>query len=138
RMNRAIEPIDVQAPDNLRQVIESQIDQLNAEEQQSLEAASVMGTIFSSAVAAKAANLNEEEFENICERLSRRHQIVRSLHPQHLAEGGLSENYEFEHALYREVLYQSLSPGRKAKLHLRIGERLESLYALRLSEAAAE
>jgi DNA-binding winged helix-turn-helix (wHTH) protein len=138
KMNRATEEIDVQAPDNLRQVIEGQIDQLNTEEQQSLEAASVMGTIFSSAVAARAANLNTEAFENTCERLSRRHQIVRSLHPQQLAEGGLSETYGFVHALYREVLYQSLSPGRKAKLHLQIGEGLEVLQASRLSEAAAE
>lgn len=138
KMDRAIEEIDVQAPDNLRQVIEGQIGQLNTEEQQSLEVASVMGTIFSSAVAARAANLNTEAFENICGRLSRRHQIVRSLHPQQLAEGGLSETYGFVHALYREVLYQSLSSGRKAKLHLQIGEGLEALHASRLSEAAAE
>lgn len=138
KMTRPIEEIDVQAPDNLRQMIESQIDQLNAEEQQSLEAASVMGTIFSGPVTAKAANLNAEEFENICERLSRRHQIVRSLHPQQLAGGGLSESYEFAHALYREVLYQRQMPGRRAKLHLQFAERLEALYAPRFSETAAE
>jgi DNA-binding winged helix-turn-helix (wHTH) protein len=138
KMNRAIEEIDVQAPDNLRQLIEGQIGHLNTEEQQSLEAASVMGTIFSSATAARAANLNTEAFESICGRLSRRHQIVRSLHPQQLAEGGVSETYGFVHALYREVLYESLSPGRKAKLHLQIGEGLEALHAARLSEAAAE
>ena len=49
-----------------------------------------------------------------------------------------SERYEFVHALYREVLYRRQSPGRRAKLHLLIAGRLETLYAQRLSEAAAE
>jgi len=40
--------------------------------------------------------------------------------------------------LYREVLYRRQSPGRSAKLHLQVGERLESLYAERLSAAAAK
>jgi hypothetical protein len=35
-------------------------------------------------------------------------------------------------------LYRRQSPGRRAKLHLRVAAQLETLYAHRLSEAAAE
>jgi hypothetical protein len=37
-----------------------------------------------------------------------------------------------------DVLYRRQSPGRRAKLHVRVGEQLEALYAQRLSEAAPE
>ena len=40
--------------------------------------------------------------------------------------------------LYREVLYRQQSPRRRAKLHLQVGERIESRYAGWLSEAASE
>src|SRR5579864_6280971 len=40
--------------------------------------------------------------------------------------------------LYREVLYRRLASGRRAKLHQRIGEQMETLFSDRLSEAAPE
>jgi len=50
----------------------------------------------------------------------------------------VSSRYEFVHALYREVLYDRLGPARRARLHLRIGERLEALSGDDPSAVASE
>ena len=128
----------MEVPENLRQMIEARIERLSEEERRALEVASICGVSFSSAVSASAANMDVESFENVCEGLSRRRQKVRSAEPQQFPDGTASSRYEFVHALYREVLYRRQSPGRRAKLHLLVAERLETLYAQRLSEAAAE
>jgi hypothetical protein len=138
RLTLPLEEIDLCAPESLRQMIEIQVERLSSEEHLALEVASVTGVLFSTAVTATAANMAVESLENLCEGLARRHQIVRSGDPQEFPDGTASERYEFVHALYRDVLYRRQSPGRRAKLHLHVGERLEALYAQRLGEAAPE
>ena len=130
--------INLEAPESLRQMIELQIEKLGEEEQRVLEVASVTGASFTSAVRASSANTDTESFENLCEGLSRRHQIVRWVDSQEFPDGTTSARYEFVHALYREVLYRRLSPARRVKIHLHVGERLEALYAQRAGEAASE
>ena len=133
-----IEEIDLEVPESLRQMIEIQIDRLSEPEHRALEAASVSGALFSVVVGAAAASMDVGDFEELCEGLSRRHYIVRSADLQEFPDHSASERYEFLHALYREVLYRRQSPGRRAKLHLLAGERLEALFAQRPGEAAAE
>jgi DNA-binding winged helix-turn-helix (wHTH) protein len=132
------EKIDVEAPDSLRQMIELQIERLSEAEQRVLEVASVTGGLFTTAVRATAADTDENNFEDLCERLARRHQIVRFADPQEFPDGTKSARYEFVHALYRDVLYHRQTPGRRAKIHLHVGERLEALYAQRAGEVAPE
>ena len=126
------------APDSLRQMIEIQIERLNSEERRALEAASVAGVLFSTVVTAGAANMSVGELETVFEKVSRRHEVVHSADPQEFPDGTVSERYKFVHALYRDVLYRRQSRGSLAQLHMKIGERLESLYAPRLSEIAPE
>ena len=138
RLTRPLEEVAFGAPDTLRQMIDIQIERLSGKERRALEAASVTGVLFSTAVSATAAKIDVESFEQLCEGLSRRHQIVRSSDPQEFPEGTASERYEFIHALYRDVLYRRQSPSRRAKLHRDVGERLEALYGQRSSEVALE
>lgn len=133
-----LERIDLEAPDSLRQMIELHIERLSEEEQRVLEAASVTGGLFTTAVRAKAAHIDEDSFEDLCESLARRHQIVRLADPQEFPDGTVSPRYEFTHVLYRDVLYHRQPPGRRAKMHLHVGERLEALYAQRPGEIAPE
>jgi len=119
-------------------MIEIQAERLTHEEYRALEAASVTGVLFSAAISAAAANMDEDTFQDLCEGLSRRHQIVRPVDTQEFPSGTVSDRYEFVHALYRDVLYRRQPPGRRAQMHRLVGERLETLYAQRLSEAAAE
>jgi hypothetical protein len=125
-------------PEKLRRMIEAQIDRLSTEHRHTLDVASVAGIAFSARVCAAAADFRPEDFEDLCEELTRRHRIVRSSGSEHLPDGTVSTRYEFVHALYSEVLYRRLAFGRRAKLHQRFGEQLEALFSDRLSEAAPE
>ena len=42
------------------------------------------------------------------------------------------------HDLHREILYDRIPPRRRARLHLRIGTRVEVGYGIRARELAAE
>jgi DNA-binding winged helix-turn-helix (wHTH) protein/tetratricopeptide (TPR) repeat protein len=130
--------IELRAPESLRQLIEVRIERLSKEETRALEVASVTGTLFATAVTAFAANMDVEHFENLCEGLARRHQILRPADPQHLPAGHFSERYEFVHGLYREIVYDSLSHGRRAKMHLCVGAGLEECFSKHENEVAAE
>lgn len=132
-----LEQIVLGVPEGLRQMIEAQIERLSMEERRALEAASVVGAVFAVDVGAAAAGLAADDFEDLCDRLSRRHRMVRAAAPAH-ADPDSGARYEFVHALYREVFYQRQAPGRRARLHRRVGERLETLYADRLNEMAPE
>jgi hypothetical protein len=64
--------------------------------------------------------------QNVCERLSRRHSIVRPAGSEKPRDGTVAACYEFVHVLYREVCYHRISLGRRVKLHRRLGEWTES------------
>jgi tetratricopeptide (TPR) repeat protein len=138
RLSIPIEKIGLDVPETLRQTIEAQIERLTSEQQRTLEVASVNGVLFSASVTAIPANLDEEKFEELCDELSRRRQMVRWAGSRQFPDGTVSVRYEFAHALYREVFYHRQTPGRRAKLHQRVGERLEELFSEHESEVAAE
>ncbi|MFZ2061934.1 MAG: AAA family ATPase [Candidatus Binatus sp.] len=133
-----LEQVALAAPEKLRRMIEAQIDNLPDEQRHALDVASVAGIAFSARVCGAAAGVDQEDFEDFCEELSRRHHIVRSAGSERSPDGAVSARYEFVHALYREVLYRRLASGRAARLHQRIGEEMETLFPDRLSEAAPE
>jgi DNA-binding winged helix-turn-helix (wHTH) protein len=138
RVNLPLEELDIQVPESLRQLIEVQIDRLSREEQYALEVASITLAGAAANINAVAANLDPERFDEVCEELARRHHILRPAGSQQCEDGTISQQYEFVHALYREVLYRRMSNGRREKLHRSIGNRLEALNADRMDEAAPE
>src|SRR5271157_4453446 len=77
RLRVPIEEMALEAPETLRQMIESQIEHLTSEQQRALEVASVNGVLFSASVNAIPASLDEEKFEELCDELSRCHHVVR-------------------------------------------------------------
>src|SRR6202521_1364517 len=87
--------IDLGVPETLRQMIETQIERLSAEEQRTLEAASVLGASFEHAAGAAAAGMNIDDFENLCESLVRKQHILRAARDP-TASG--SFQYQFAHA----------------------------------------
>ena len=130
--------IELGVPDGLRRLIEARIERLSADERKVLEAASVAGVVFVARTTAAAANLNPEYFEDLCDGLSRRKQIVRLTGAHRFPDGSVSARYEFLHAIYRDVLYGCQPSGRRARLHARIGHLLEDLYGENSGEIAAE
>jgi predicted ATPase/DNA-binding winged helix-turn-helix (wHTH) protein len=133
-----IEKVEVGVPDSIKQMIEKQLDHLNADKRRTLEAASAAGAEFS--MAAVAAGLGEDRtvVEARCDELARQHQFIQDRGVQELPNGEASTRYGFIHALYQNVLYERMSASRRAQLHRRIGERGEDVYGENAREIAAE
>ena len=130
RIHVPVESIGLEVPETLRQMIEAQIDRLSPDEQLVLEVArlaSVGDSRFAVVPGAAAAELEPETFECLCEKLVRQHGILRVGEPEKVPDGTVSACYEFVHALYREVCCERIAPGRKAKLHTRMGQWVEVL-----------
>ncbi len=138
RLNASPDRIELGVPDDLRRLIEARIERLSADERKVLEAASVVGAAFVARICAAAANLDPEYFEDLCDGLSRRKQVVRLTGVHRLPDGSVAARYEFLHAIYRDVLYGCQPSGRRARLHARIGHLLEDLYGENSGEIAAE
>jgi len=49
----------------------------------------------------------------------------------------VATRYGFVHALYADVAYERVLAGRRAEMHQRIGQRLETAYGARGGEVAA-
>jgi predicted ATPase/DNA-binding winged helix-turn-helix (wHTH) protein len=133
-----LEQIELEVPDDLRHMSEAQLERLSAPERNALELASIAGASFSTNVISAAAGIDSCCLEDLYEQLSRRHQIVRWAGTQFLSDGCVTERYQFVHALYRQVLYDRQLPGRRARLHRLIGERLEARCAQRMEEVVPE
>ncbi|HEX2483842.1 MAG TPA: AAA family ATPase, partial [Myxococcota bacterium] len=125
-------------PDTLRQMIERQLDRLAPEARRVLEAASVVGSEFSSAAVASALGEREELVEERCEELAGRGLFLRPSGVDARAAGAVAGRYAFLHGLYRQVLYQGLSPTRRARLHRRIGGWQEAACGALVHAHAAE
>ncbi len=133
-----LERVQSRAPDNLRQMIESQIHRLSLQEQLVLEAASVIGMTFSAAAAAAAMNSNTLKVEECCEVLARRGHFLSGQDLEELPDGRFLARFGFIHALYQNVLYQNISEGRRLRLHRQVGEFLESAHGNHTLGIAAE
>jgi|RhiMetdeSRZDD1v2_1073273.scaffolds.fasta_scaffold58012_4 predicted ATPase/DNA-binding winged helix-turn-helix (wHTH) protein len=129
---------DLGVPEDLRQMIETQLARLRPEAQRVLEVASVTGVAFTASVSAAAADLEADDFDAVCDTLARRQHLVRPAGAQPFPDGSVSPRYAFVHALYREVCYGRQAPGRRATLHRRLGAHLEAVFATQLQDVAAE
>jgi predicted ATPase len=124
----------IEAPRNIRQMIERNLDRLDAEEQAVLQGASVVGAEFAAAAVAAALERPVSEIEACCTRLSRHEQFVAASGMSEWPDGTVASKVRFLHALYREVLYDRVPPGQRIELHRRIAAREETAYGERASE----
>ncbi len=138
RLTVALAELEMGVPENIRQMIEKQIERVDREQQRLLEVAAVAGAEFPAATIAVALEQGMAQIEEQCEDLERRHQFLRATGVSALPNGIVTARYGFIHALYHEVLYQRVAAGRRARLHQLIGEHTEGVYGERSSEIAAE
>ena len=130
--------IDLGVPAALSELIELQIERLDAADQRLLEAASLIGVIFPAWAAAAALNGDLEEIEDQYEKLTRRLHFLNPAGHDELPDGTQSAFYVFAHSLYREVLYKRQSSSRRARRHRRVAEKLLQLFAGREQAVATE
>jgi hypothetical protein len=130
--------IALEVPESLREMIAAQVERLADPEQRVLEVAAIAGMSFAPAICAPSADIDVESFDECCDALARRGQILRLADARQLPDGQVVQRYAFAHALYRQVLYERQAPARRAGLHRRRAERMEEAYAGSLDEVALE
>lgn len=140
RWGLAVAPgqLDPGVPQTLQQLLEIQVEHLAAHEQRLLRAASVAGQRFSAWAASVMLECGAGEVEETCENLITRQQFLRRAGIQELGSRSESSQYEFRHALYREVLYQQLPVTQRRQLHSRLACQMEALREPTGAPAASE
>jgi len=138
RLTASRAAIEQDVPDNLRQLIESQLRFVSPEERDVLEVASVAGVAFDAPAVAAGLGGALDEVESICHRLCGAQRWLQYLGNREWQDGALAARYAFRHALYQRALYDRLPPSQRVTLHERIGRRLEAAYAGRTAEASSE
>src|SRR5262249_7109376 len=133
-----IKNVEVGVPDSIRQMIEKQVDHLNAEEQRTFEAASVAGAEFSALTLAAGLGQDQAIVEGLCVELAYQRRFIQDCGVQELPNGQAVSRYGFIHALYQNVLYERVPASRLVELHRRIGEHEEVLHGEGAREIAAE
>lgn len=118
--------LSVDVPGTVRQLIESQLDRLDEADQRLVEVASVAGAEFTSAMVASACEQDDLEVEGRLTELAAGGQFVESLGELELTGGAVSARFGFVHALFAEIAYARLSPGRRTRLHRAIGSAIEA------------
>ena len=133
-----LDEVELGVPENIRYLIEKNIERLSEKEQRVLEGASVVG-MDCSAVAI-SAGLDEDviKIEEVCDGLAQRHHFLLPAYLADLPDGTITPRYRFIHALYLDVLYKRVALTRRSQIHGRIGERGEIIYGDRVGAIAAE
>jgi predicted ATPase len=125
-------------PESIQQMIEKHIDWLTPDEQRVLETACVAGAEFAAAAVTAGLGTELREVEVCCEGLARCEFFLQAQGGSEWPGRTVSGRYRFLHALYQEVLYKQVTPGRRVELHRRIGECEEQAYGKKAREIAAE
>lgn len=101
-----------------------------------LGAASVAGRRFSAAAVAAALERDEDEVEGRLDVLARAGIFLDPVGMEEWPDGTVASRYAFGHDLQTEVLYGLLPAGQRARMHARIGRRLEAAFATDAGAAA--
>jgi DNA-binding winged helix-turn-helix (wHTH) protein/predicted ATPase len=137
-LDRPPEELSLDVPGTLRGLIDQQLAVISSGEQAILEAASVAGREFAAAAVAFAIERTEDEVEEGCDALARQGLFLNPCGQADWPDGTDSACYSFVHDLHREILYDRIPPRRRARLHTRIGARVEAGYGVQARELAAE
>jgi hypothetical protein len=122
--------VELDVPDSVKVAIGLRLARLSAAAREFVQLAAVMGREFD--VAALALAADDEEAAAVGA-------MDEAVGAQLLAEDPERlDRYRFAHSLVRQVIYDGLSASRRARLHFRAGQALESRSAVDASARAAE
>jgi predicted ATPase len=113
---------DVHVPRGIKDVLGKRLECLDEESCQVLSTAAVIGREFSFQVLSEVTGLGENELIDMIDKcLQARLVVARHI----LGE----EVYAFADTQLRDVLYEGISPVRRRRQHIKVGEAVEKVYA---------
>jgi class 3 adenylate cyclase len=132
RLDRAeeMESWSLEIPQGVRQVVGHRLSALSEECNGVLAIATVIGREFELPILREVSELAEDRLLQVLEE-AEDNRIVAEL-------PGTSGTYRFSHALIRETLYEEIRTTRRLRLHRRIAEVIETLYATKLEPHLAQ
>ncbi len=110
-------------PPTIRSLLDRQVNQLSEDDRSLLAAASVQGPVFDVAVIGSAIAVDAVKVE---ERLTDLSVFVRFERERQSPHGVPTAQYRFAHGFYKDHLYGSLTPARKAHLSAAIARALSN------------
>ncbi len=133
----SLEELAAHRPDSVKQLVDIQLDRLTLDEQRLLEAASIIGREFSTALVGAALEQPVERVDEVCDSLARRALFLRREGTEDWPNGELHTRYSLSHALVHEVCAQRTAPARRQRWHRLVAERLEAAHAGRTTDIAS-
>jgi serine/threonine protein kinase/tetratricopeptide (TPR) repeat protein len=124
-------PLEMSIPEGLRDVIGKRLSLLTPECNQLLSVASVIGREFALETLKAVAGIDEDIF------VSALKEAVRLSVLEERSQRSLVR-YRFTHAFFRQTLHDEIIAPQRLKLHRQVAHALETLYAKRPKEHAAE
>lgn len=115
-------------PESARFVIDRKIGQLDEGDRRLLEAASVQGAEFDSAIIASVSNRSSTDVERRLRDLESIYGLVTCTADRALPDGTISSRYQFSHALYVNALFDGLTPSERAEVSAAIATALIEHY----------
>ena len=127
-----------EVPPSVREMIEQQFERLSPRSNGCWKSPSVAGSACAVAAVAAGLDLAMEAVEDCCAGLAQRGQFLVASGMEAWPDGTVTERYDWQHALYQEVVYARVPEGRRLRLHRRIGTREETGYGEQARAHAAE
>jgi predicted ATPase len=117
----------VHVPRGIKEVLGKKLERLDEECSHVLSAAAVIGREFSFPVLREVTGLGENELIDI---------IDKCLHARLVVDRHIpgEEVYAFADTQLRDVLYEDISPVRRRRHHLKVGEAVEKVYARKVDD----
>ena len=125
-------------PASVRSMVERKLGQITEADRKLLDAASVQGQEFDSAVVTRVLAVAADEVEDRLDALDNVHAIVRQVETRQMPDRTLSLRYRFAHALYQNALYSAIRPTRKTTLSAAVASALLEFHGNRSDALAAE
>lgn len=127
----ALPPLhELGVPEGVQRVIERRVMGLRDDAKRVLRLAAVIGREFDFSVLEAISDLSAEALLDAIDDLLAAHLIAE--------EPAKFGSYSFSHALIRDALYDDMTAIRRARLHRRIGESIEALFAQDLAPRLPE
>jgi class 3 adenylate cyclase len=129
------EVYDPGIPDTVQGVLSARLDLLAPEERDVLQHSAVFGRFFwPGALLALAPHLEAIRLEGVLRSLVEKELLIAADHGKSSVAPADEQVYSFNHALTREVVYNTIARARRAHEHQRVAEWLEDLASGREEE----